>query len=224
MVTSILALKPALLELLHRICERHEGYTGFSIGPEDVLVKDIYQITWSALEDFCAFLKVFKDATELMSGSKYPTLGLVVPVYFLLEQHVQKATDASNGFCLTHTMRFANAVKQKLLEYKEVVNQKRVVLASSLDPRVKSLLDQVGLSVDQIQTHLVEEWKLNYENSYAADAASSVASSSFPGPFSETSFLSLLHPATNSETIQELFSNEVRRWISHAPMSIKQSS
>jgi hypothetical protein len=137
MVIYILALKPALLELLRRIRERHEGYIGFSIGPEDVLVKDIDQITWSALEDFCAFLKVFKDATELMSGSEYPTLGLVVPVYFILEQHVPKATDASNGFCLTHTMRFANAVKRKLPEYKEVVNQKRVVLSSSLDPRVK---------------------------------------------------------------------------------------
>jgi hypothetical protein len=67
-------MKPALLELLRRIRERHDRYNGFSISPESELAKDIDSMTWSALEDFCSFLKAFKEGTLPMSASEYPTL------------------------------------------------------------------------------------------------------------------------------------------------------
>jgi hypothetical protein len=109
-ISTIIDMKPALLELLRRIRERHDG---FSISPNSELAEDIDSMTWSALEDFCSFLKAFKDATLLMSASEYPTLGLVIPVYLLIDKHVQNAVDSTSGFSITHMMSFALAVKKQ---------------------------------------------------------------------------------------------------------------
>jgi hypothetical protein len=69
MISTIIDMKPALIELLRRIRERNDGYNGFSISPDSELAKDIDSMTWSALEDFWSFLKAFKDSTLLMSAS-----------------------------------------------------------------------------------------------------------------------------------------------------------
>jgi hypothetical protein len=157
-ISTIIDMKPALPELLRRIRERHDGYNGFSISPDSELAKDIDPMTRSALEDFWSFLKAFKDKTLLMSASEYPTLGLVVPVYFLIKKHVQKAVDSTNGFSTTHMMSFALAVKKTLGEYNEVIKQKPITLAASLNPGIKSFLGHIGINTDQIKKDLVEEW------------------------------------------------------------------
>jgi hypothetical protein len=100
-----------------------------------------------------------------MSGPEYPILGLVVSVYFLIDKHVQKAVDSTNGFSTTHMMSFALAVKKKLGEYNEVIKQNLITLAALLDPRIKSFLGHIGINTDQIKRDLVEEWNLVYERS-----------------------------------------------------------
>jgi hAT family C-terminal dimerisation region len=223
MISTIVDMKPALLELLRRIRERHDG---FSISPDSELAEDIDSMAWSALKDFCSFLKAFKDETLLMSASEYPTLGLLIPVYFIIDKNVQKAVDSTNGFSTTHMMSFALAVKKKLGEYNEVIKQKPITLAASLDPRIKSFLGNIGINTYQIKRYLVEEWNLVYERSYNAAAAAYTDPSTSKGVTEQiSSFLSLLKPpSTDSQVGSEPFANEVGRWMAHSPMSINQSS
>ncbi|KAH9152744.1 hypothetical protein AeRB84_004890 [Aphanomyces euteiches] len=98
MVSTILALKPAIIELLRRIRNGHDGFVNFVIRPKDHLAQDIGESMWSALEDFCAFLKTFKDATVVMSASKYPTLGLIVPLMVVIKQRLSDAVNTCAGY------------------------------------------------------------------------------------------------------------------------------
>lgn len=144
MISTLIDLKLPIEELLRRIREVHTGFTGFSIDPNDNLAKPINAITWTSLQEFCSFLKEFQEATVLMSGSTYPTLGLVVPVMFGIKQHVEESIGATERFTSVHTQQFAEAVKAKLDEYHEVIHQNVVIIAAALDPRVKNLLSRFG--------------------------------------------------------------------------------
>ena len=81
MMSGVVSLRRALEELLHKIYKRHEGFCQFIIGPNDDLAKPISEQTWYAMEDCCNFLLPFKQATVLLSGSDYPTLGKAMPVF-----------------------------------------------------------------------------------------------------------------------------------------------
>jgi hypothetical protein len=148
MISTITEMNPVLIKLLRRIYERHEGYNGISISPESELAKDIYSMTWSALEDFCSFLKAFKVATLLMSASEYLTLGLVVPAYLLIDNHVQNPIDSTSGFSTTKMMSSSIDVKKTLGEYNKAIKQKPITLAASFDPRIKSFLGHIGINTD----------------------------------------------------------------------------
>jgi hypothetical protein len=87
MLVSVILLRKPLEELLRRIRDRHDGFTNFSIDPRHQLAKEIPSIHWSAVQDFCSFLKKFAVATNVLSASTYPTLGLVIPVWQVISNH-----------------------------------------------------------------------------------------------------------------------------------------
>lgn len=115
MLKSAIRLRRPIEELLKRIRESRNGYTKFTINPRDTLAKAVGDITWNPIRDLCDFLEPFKDATELMSGSSYPTLGLIVPVFSTLMEHVHVTIDAQTGFRSQHPKKFATVVKDKLI-------------------------------------------------------------------------------------------------------------
>ena len=80
-MSGIVSLRMALEELLHKIYKRHEKLCQFTISLNDDLARPISEQTWYAMEDFCNFLLPFKQATFLLSGSDYPTLGMAMPVF-----------------------------------------------------------------------------------------------------------------------------------------------
>jgi hypothetical protein len=49
----------------------------------------ISEESWATFEDIGIFLKPFATITEYMSGSKYPTLAGVVPIFNRLCDHLE---------------------------------------------------------------------------------------------------------------------------------------
>ena len=164
MKSSVIAIRKPLEELLRRIRDRHEGYSGFTISPTDRLCHEIASETWSAMEDFCNFLKQFKDATSLMSASIYPTLGMVLPVIHQLSRHVERTIKATDGFRSVHAIKFSQAVQEKLDEYEPIVLSREVTIAAALDPRVKPYLQHFGVSMSQVRIWITTEYVQNYES------------------------------------------------------------
>jgi hypothetical protein len=52
---------------------------------------------WETLQQICAHLEKFDEASKLMSGENYPTLSYVIPIFIELfsyiERHVANAED-----------------------------------------------------------------------------------------------------------------------------------
>ena len=227
MMSSVLKMQKPLEELLRRIRDRHEGFSGFSIAPADEIARPITAETWSAMSDLCSFLKPFKEATVLMSASEYPTLGMVVPVFHLVSEHVRIAIAASTGFRSTHTIRFAKAVKTKLDEYRELVSCPEVQIAACLDPRVRPYLLKIGISEENVKELIRKDYELEYESQFLAERCTNATACSLDSEAIGQSFLELLTKDSDSvsgSASQEPFVGELNRWMQHAPMTLTQSS
>lgn len=234
MLSDIISLKPSLEELLRRIRGRHEGYTDFCIAPTSLLAEEIPNESWCAVEDFCKFLAPFKEATVLMSGSTYPTLGLAVPVFFMIKQHVKRAITAEAGFTSTHTIKFAKAVLGKLNEYEDKIRGREVLIAAALDPRVKSLLQKIGVDKNMVKQYIVEEFETFYESRYKMSKSGSSGRQNKDNNQCSKSMMDMFLDILNEEDgsggdkcdqiEEELFTNEVDRWFSHTSMALSQSS
>ena len=243
MVDSVLSLRKPLMELLRRIRDRHDGYCTFSIEPRSPLACAIPEESWLAMTDFCKFLAPFKDATDLMSGSTYPTLGLAVPVFYVIQQHVTKSIqEAESAFNSPHhTTIFARAVQSKLNDYEVKIRRKEALMAAALDPRIKMCMQKVGVSKNELRTMVNHEFTVYYFLKYKkfeqrstsiANKDNSHASNSYNsnkrGKLLD-SLMGLLDSAdgedeNNGHGDEEPFANELERWLSHAGMKIDQSS
>jgi Domain of unknown function (DUF4413) len=157
MMTTIINNRKVLEELLRRIRDKHEGYTDFTITWKHELAKEISPSTWSACSDFCLFLKPFKDATVLMSGSSYPTLGMTLPVMHIITAKAPHAVSSPDGFGSEHTKQFAGAVLRKLEEYRNNTSHMYLQIAAALDPRVKLLLRDMSVEIVELRKHLTWE-------------------------------------------------------------------
>ena len=104
MMIGVVRLRRSLEELLHKIYNRHEGFYQFTISPNDDLAKPISEQTWYAMEDFCNFSLPFKQATVLLSGSDYPTLGMAMSVFHIITEHLKISIAANTGFRSTYTI------------------------------------------------------------------------------------------------------------------------
>jgi len=119
MLDHALQMRGPLSELLRRIEGHHLGFTGFSIAPGTRLSEPIGDQVWSAASDFVSFLRKFKDATDLMSGSTYPTLSIMIPVFRILMRHVKLSMEKPvMMFNNKHTVEFASVVLNKLSAYR----------------------------------------------------------------------------------------------------------
>jgi hypothetical protein len=232
MLDTATALRKALEELLRRIRERHEGFTAFSIKPTDDLAREIDRESWAALDDFCQFLRPFKDATSLMSGSSYPTLGLTIPVFHVIMEHVKDSISHIAGFHSSQGRIFGDVIRESLQSYEQVIRVDAVTIAAALDPRVKGLLPTIGIDSNHVLRMIETEFDLEYSDSYndSRQAATSGQSADVRPPTAhENSFLSLLASSAPTTNIicgsdAEPFRSELDRWMAHAPMSLEQSS
>jgi len=95
------------------------AFTELSIAPGTRLSAPIEDEMWLAASGFVWFLHKFKDATDLMSGSMYPTLSTMIPVFRILIWHVNLVIKRPAAeFNSEHNILFARIVLDKLQEYR----------------------------------------------------------------------------------------------------------
>jgi hypothetical protein len=137
MVKRIRELRRALDEPLRRIRDRHDGFTDLTIGPDDDLAAAIPESKWDSVELYFDFLQPFKEATDLISGSNYPTLGIVSLTFSLMSSHATRYLALTSD---AGAVNFITAVKKKLDEYSPMTATRETSIADALDPRVKNHL------------------------------------------------------------------------------------
>jgi hypothetical protein len=89
MIAVLLESRVQLELLLHRIRYGHAGYRDLTIDVEATI--RLTQDVWDYAETFLAFLGPIADATKMISGSEYPTLGSVVAILKMVSFHVDKS-------------------------------------------------------------------------------------------------------------------------------------
>ena len=166
MMSGVGSLRKAPEELLHKIYKRHEGFCQFVISPNDNLAKPISDQTWYAMEDFCNFLLPFKKATVLLSGSDYPTLGMAMPIFHIITEHLKTSIAANTDFRSTYTIEFATPVLEKLMEYNSKIKCTQVMIATPLDPRSKSFLDAMHIDKQAVTDKIIHDFNTLYSNQY----------------------------------------------------------
>ncbi|KAI1278031.1 putative AC transposase [Halotydeus destructor] len=138
MLQRSLKLKPCISHLL-----RHgKDFSEFSVS----------ETAWRRVEDVTSFLKRFNEATVLLSGSKYPTLSLVVPVYEDLIRHCEVS------LLETSLAGLAERAREGLLRYRVDLYTPDTLLASFIDPRFKCR--KIGNMVEDV----LELARLEYES------------------------------------------------------------
>ena len=92
------------------------------------------QADWAYLKTLVDFLSPFKEATLAVSGEKYPSLSLVLPVYQDLTDHIETTLE---GLPLRSELRGSiQDSKDKLLKYFSIIS-KYAFYATFLDTRFK---------------------------------------------------------------------------------------
>jgi hypothetical protein len=110
---------------------------------------------WTELEKVKLFLEKFKEITVLMSGSSYPTLSMLIPLYNALIDHMEdymfededenenKNEDENEGDDENGSEDEESIIKkaainsrEKLLQYYNKTNDAYVIV-TILDPRLK---------------------------------------------------------------------------------------
>lgn len=87
--------------------------------------------TWGTLTNLGPLLKPFVEATELLSGSKYVSLSLVIPVAEFLVKDLEVAMEVLGD----DLGAAAEAMKDKIEDYLPHIRSKTHELATLLDPR-----------------------------------------------------------------------------------------
>ena len=87
---------------------------------------------WLIFDQLTVFLKPFAEACDIASGEKYPSLGLVVPLFNSLLQHITTYVGCETEFL----SNAANSCNAKLLQYYNLVNI-NYHFSTMLDPRLR---------------------------------------------------------------------------------------
>ncbi|XP_061355000.1 zinc finger BED domain-containing protein RICESLEEPER 2-like [Gastrolobium bilobum] len=157
---------------------------------------------WEKVDKVCHLLKVFSNATNIISGSDYPTANLYLPEVYMVKIVIDKAAEDSSDFMRGMT-RF---MKEKFDKYWGECNL-LMAIASILDPRCK--LEMVSLCFPLIYKSDFDA-KVNIEkvcqalediyNDYLQESSSNIdvrirvegSSSSTPSKDSESGFAQLM--------------------------------
>ena len=140
---SLLRLKPHMLksscvtrwgstyEMLTRLTEQQQAVL-LEDGGDSILMPSSNE--FAVIEELVDILKPFNDATEILSGDSYPTLGIVQPVFhqFLSKILVSKPEDRDI------VKKIKDTIRQNLsTRYQDEEIQTILLVAMYLDPRFK---------------------------------------------------------------------------------------
>src|SRR6266498_4797581 len=125
----------------------------------DFVKLDLTENKWKEVDYFCTFLKSFFDFTEVMSGSNYPTLGILL---FLLDHLSDHIITTIHKTKIPWVKEIAQEMNTKFKSVLEHLYNSSAYLALILDPRYKSQILPDSIDEDTIKQILVEEFN-NYQ-------------------------------------------------------------
>ena len=92
----------------------------------------IANIDLNILQILIDFLRKFREASDFLEDSKYPTLHMVIPWYKILRNHC-KANVSDNDILI----QIKSVVEQKMIDKIKIENLHKI--AAFFDPRMKQL-------------------------------------------------------------------------------------
>lgn len=108
---------------------------------------------WDILSDCVSILKPFELMTVDLSGEKYPTMSLIIPLVRGLQYTIRhKATQTDTGNLLQHTL--LDVVARRLGTFE---TNKMAAKATFLDPRLKKVAFGLEVNANTAQKYIAEE-------------------------------------------------------------------
>ena len=170
---NLLGLKPRMLksscvtrwgstyEMLARCTEQHQAVCAVLLedGGDRILMPSSSE--FAVIEELVDILKPFNDATKILSGDLYPTLGIVQPVFnqFLSEVLPSKPGDRDI------VKKIKDAIRQNLsTRYQEEEIETMLLVAMYLDPQCKKapmLTAEKKASIKSFMKYELEVYILN---------------------------------------------------------------
>jgi hypothetical protein len=122
--------------MLERALELREPLDNFAACDRDLREYQLTDEEWSLLETVSGLLKVFKDATDCLCASSYPTLSTAIPIYNYMMDQVEDFRD-THSECKA-IVEATSAAIEKFKEYYSKGSDAAVYpVATILDPRLK---------------------------------------------------------------------------------------
>ncbi|MBW0466196.1 hypothetical protein O181_005911 [Austropuccinia psidii MF-1] len=121
-------------DMLERALCLREAYNQYC-SPENMESFRLSPIEWEKVEVMVNFLQPLYEATNIICGSKYPTINQALPLYILL---IKRLNQACQQYDVAPIEAAALAMTSKLKKYLTLLLHKTpVICASILDPRCK---------------------------------------------------------------------------------------
>ena len=147
------------LDMASRLCEQQAAIAAVLHGKRNLHHLELSPQEWHNLEDLIKLLEPFKNATEVLSGQKYPTLSCLGPILADLKEKIAaNPLDSTTVKSAKRAMRIDLSERYQNLDVLEFMNK-----AAFLDPRFKSLahlststVEDVVMSLQRDIVHLLE--------------------------------------------------------------------
>jgi hAT family C-terminal dimerisation region len=224
MIDKAIILKAALDEITQRFATANGKYNNFHFESTHPLCSQLTDDEWTTLKQFRHILKPFKAATDMLSGSRYPTIGMVILTFHRLQQSLAKVVDWSKSNNKTDLHNFAKAVLDKLVEYKPESTTDTHKVASALDPRALSHMSAFGYDNACLQKLITDRWEKQYKRRWIAAEEERVRScastannddSDDEGLYHDSGVASDLNPQSSSS-----FQCELQGWFASPRLAL----
>ena len=118
---------------------------------------------WKEIRVFCDFLKPFFEFTVEMSGSEYPTLGMLLLFLDHLLDHLKETIQNTESQIPTWVKDIAKVMKQKFDTLSNNLDNTASYLALLLDPRYKTQIIPNNIDIEMAKQLLLTEFT-SYQN------------------------------------------------------------
>ena len=141
------------LDMASRLCEQQAAIAAVLHGKRDLHHLELSPQEWHDLEDLINLLEPFKNATEVLSGQKYPTLSCLGPILADLKEKIaDDPLDSRTMKSAKQAMRIDLSERYKDSDVLELMNK-----AAFLDPRFKTLAHLPASTAEDITVSIQKE-------------------------------------------------------------------
>ena len=177
----------------------------------------------SAVEELVSVLDVFNSATEIVSGEKYPTLGIVAPLLHKLLSHTLAETESDKRL----TKRIKMAIREDLMSrYQDDVVKTKLSVTTYLDPRFKALsfLDRLERKevLADVKLAILEAIDADQQHQQAATEPEPSEPSSKKRKLAKF-FEDVIGPSEQSHSLspEDIAENEIRKYEAEDLLSLE---